>query len=161
MGRWKLIGLIVLVLIVLVVFVTLLLLAHDPGPPIFCESSDPAHIGLKAIRIQGEILTPYTPSPSGVSGSDLELEIRVDNLTGGSISNLNCIGSEAFAETVPGCPTYLEYGETMNLKPNAASPGIYGQKYYEPSGVIVIEYLDYGELKKTATITCSGPITVS
>lgn len=112
--------------------------------PIVCNSSDPAKINVKAHSI----------GSAGTSGSSFG-EVVLTNLTGGELSSVSCTGSNAFASSVPGCPSTVSSGADVRLKPNAGSPGRH------VDNEIDISYRDYAGLQRSAKITCFGLITIS
>jgi hypothetical protein len=139
MVKWFLLGLIVL-LILPVIF--------SIGGDVVCSSSDPAMLNIKASQVKTKgVLTE----------EDIGIIIST-NLTGGEISNITCTGSGAFGQVLDesdGCTSSLANRAEFNLEPNASlNSGIYDRSYIE------ITYVDSENSSKSATITCSGPISV-
>jgi hypothetical protein len=136
-----------LLIVGVIVVGVLVFIVSSPGPPaeIVCMSSDPAKIMLKASDV------PYLHlSPSSPLGT-----IKLQNLTGGDLTNISCTGSNAFAANVPGCPTTVKSGAEINLTPIAGSTGTHSLSKIE------IKYTDAFGNSKTATIACSGPLNIS
>ena len=142
------IAIIILVLAALLAALIFLYVPSIGDGNVVCNSSDPAKIMVKAAQVD---------STGTANTFDLGT-IKVVNLTGGEITNVSCVGSRAFNATVAlsdGCTASVASGAEMALTPNAsASPG----RYF--TGEIKISYTDYANLRRSATITCSGPITV-
>ncbi|MBN2066932.1 MAG: PLDc N-terminal domain-containing protein [Candidatus Diapherotrites archaeon] len=134
----------ILIVGAIVVGVLVFIVSSPLGPSVVCSSSDPAKIMIKASNLE-----------SYGSISDSLGTIKLQNLTGGDLSNISCVGSEAFASTVPGCPITVQSGMEINLIPNAGSAKTH------TFGRIKMNYNDYSNQDKTVVITCSGPITIS
>lgn len=149
------VAMIVAVIVVVIVLIAggllfvVLFLFQGPPPSIMCSSSDPAKILMKASQVD----------------NSFELEsvdvgtIILTNLTGGDISIVSCTGSGAFEEVLDssdGCTATVVSGKEIELKPDSgANIGTFS------SSTIKISYKDYADFSRTATITCSGQITVS
>jgi hypothetical protein len=121
----------------------------DPGANVYCNSSDPAKIMVKASQVDNSF---------ELESFDVGI-IKLTNITGGDISAMSCVGSGAFEEAIDasdGCSASVVSGKEIELKPDSgANSGTF------PTSTIKISYKDYAYLSRTATITCSGPITVS
>ncbi len=112
---------------------------------IVCSSSDPTKIMVKAHNL----------SKSGTLVSSMPLgTIKLTNLTGGTITEISCTGSNAFAENVPGCPSSAASGADIDLTPIAGSIGSHSYSSIE------INYTDAFGFNKSATIGCGGEITI-
>lgn len=136
-------------IVIAIVVGVLVFIVSSPAGNIVCNSNDPAKMMIKASQI----------SSTGVSGSGISLgSIIVTNLTGGNITITTCTGSEGFAAAVGGCVASQEVtsGTQITMAPTpAAVAGTYA------TSVVDVVYTDYSSLTRTATITCSGPLTLS
>ncbi len=113
---------------------------------IVCSSSEPTKIMFKAHNL----------SKSGTLVNSMPLgTIKLTNLTGGALTGISCTGSNAFAENVPGCPSSVAPGIDIDLTPIAGTIGSHSYSSIE------INYTDAFGFNKSATISCSGEITIS
>lgn len=136
-------------IVIAIVVGVLVFIVSSPAGNIVCNSSDPAKILVKASQI----------SSTATAGSSIGT-IKLTNLTGGDITNVLCFGDGGGFDnnaTMTGCTSSVTSGAEITLLPNAgtASASAYG------SSTIAIGYTDYASLDRNATITCSGPITIS
>ncbi len=142
----------VVVLIVSAIFFLGFLIMPTYSSNVICNSSDPAKIMVRGSSIDEETLL----------GEPDFGQIKITNLTGGNIENVTCVGKEptgAFAgndNKSLNCPSAIESGAEIELTPDALAE--IGR--YSSNNTIVIEYTDYASLKRSATITCNGPITI-
>ncbi|MDP2973811.1 MAG: hypothetical protein Q8N60_02055 [Candidatus Diapherotrites archaeon] len=150
------IAIVATVVLAVIVFIVggflVLILIFMPGPPptnVYCSSSDPAKIMVKASQVDNSF---------ELESFDVGI-IKLTNITGGDILAMSCVGSGAFEEAIDasdGCTATVSSGTEITLKPDSGT--IAGR--FNVS-TIKISYKDYADFSRTATITCSGPITVS
>ncbi|MDP2973628.1 MAG: hypothetical protein Q8N60_01120, partial [Candidatus Diapherotrites archaeon] len=79
------------------------------------------------------------------------------NNVGASIPILGCVGSNAFATNVFGCPTSIEKDAEITLHPVAVRAPVhmtYTVSYIE------LSYINYFGVKKTEKIVVSGLMTI-
>ena len=131
-------------IVIAIVVGVLVFIVSSPAGNIVCNSDDPAKMMVKASQVTGSFASNATDVGT----------IKVVNLTGGDVSSLTCIGTNAFGSDLD-CSSTLLSGSEMEIKPDANTAGTHS------SSSIIVEYTDYASLSRTATITCSGPITVS
>jgi len=138
-------------IVIAIVVGVLVFIVSSPAGNVVCNSNDPAKIMVKASQIPGSFQSNATDIAT----------IKITNLTGGNISSASCTATGAFLSPVAvadGCTTDLTSGGewTFSLNARADTTG-------SPFGVstILISYVDYATLSRTATITCSGPISVT
>jgi len=138
-------------IVIAIVVGVLVFIVSSPAGNIVCNSDDPAKIMVKASQVTASYLNADTDVGT----------IKIVNLTGGDISGITCTGTNAFefgniGAAATNCSATLSSGAEMDLLPDAGdTDGTYS------SSTISIGYVDYAALDRNATITCSGPITVS
>ena len=119
---------------------------------IVCNSDDPAKILVKASQVSAR--------PS--AGETDFGTIKLVNLTGGNISNLTCTTvapTGAFAGNTNdslGCQASVASGAEFTLTPDELVTAITAS-----ASTITVNYNDYAGSARSATIACSGPITIS
>ena len=136
-------------IVIAIVVGVLVFIVSSPAGNIVCNSDDPAKMMVKASQVD---------STAAASAADIGT-IKVTNLTGGDISSVSCSGTGAFATSVAvgdGCTATVVSGAELTFEPNASSTaGTYA------TSTIAITYNDYASLSRSATITCSGPLTIT
>ena len=135
-------------IVIAIVVGVLVFIVSSPAGNIVCNSSDPAKIIVKAAQV-----------PSTMKTTDFnKATIQLQNLTGGNITVTTCTNGGGFktGETMGAlaCNSLIS-GEVMTLLPDAGAIGTY------QTSTVTIAYTDYATLARTATITCSGPLTIT
>jgi len=135
-------------IVIAIVVGVLVFIVSSPAGNVVCNSDDPAKVMVKASQVN---------SSGAIGASTIIGTIKVTNLTGGDATSVTCVGGGGFdTENVTGCPSGTwDSGETIDLTPVPADTG-----GTHSSSTIDIAYIDYASLSRTATITCSGPITI-
>ena len=135
-------------IVIAIVVGVLVFIVSSPGGDVVCSSSDPAKINVKASQVES------TPDQDKVDFGTIILT----NLTGGNMTNVVVTDATgAFSgngASELGLAGSYTSGQEIKLEPDeATTTGTHGVS------TIVIGYTDYASLTRSATITCSGPIT--
>lgn len=134
-------------IVIAIVVGVLVFIVSSPAGNIVCNSDDPAKVMVKASKIE------TTAAAAATLG-----DIKITNLTGGDMTSVLCTGDGlAFEGAVTGCSTTVTSGAEITLQPTG---GTTSTTPYS-TAVIKMKYTDYASLDRNATITCSGPITVT
>jgi uncharacterized protein (UPF0333 family) len=137
-------------IVIAIVVGVLVFIVSSPGGDVVCSSSDPAKINVKASQVDG------APTDTQIDFGTIILT----NLTGGNMSDVNVTSvTGAFVGngiSELGLSSTYTSGQEITLSPDELTDST-----NSPHGVstIVISYTDYASLTRSATITCSGPIT--
>jgi len=137
-------------IVIAIVVGVLVFIVSSPGGDVVCSSSDPAKINVKASQV----------ASAPTDAQDDFGTIILTNLTGGNMSNVVVTSvSGAFTlndATDLGLSSSYTSGQEITLTPDEDTDAS-----SSPHGVstIIIGYTDYASLTRSATITCSGPIT--
>ena len=142
-------------IVIAIVVGVLVFIVSSPAGEVVCSSSDPAKIMVKASQMD------EAPTAGLVDFGDIILV----NLTGGNMSSVTYVTTAptgAFAgndnttlgPTGTAMATSITSGVQFTINPDElAAAGV------SSTSTITINYNDYAALARSATITCSGPIT--
>ena len=130
-------------IVIAIVVGVLVFIVSSPAGAIVCNSDDPAKVMVKA---------------SQVDSSTGDGTIIITNLTGGDMSSMTImVGST-------GAFDFHDMNDTNSLtsgsQQSISVTGKHDSTAYSTT-TIELTYNDYASLSRTATLTCSGPITTA
>lgn len=120
---------------------------REPGIKCIMEPNSPG-------ETLGIVIIDCNVPQISISGQHMGY-IIVKNNTGATIYNSQCIGSQAFAADVFGCPERIEKDAEITLHPIARGPATYAPVVYT-GGYIELQYTNYFGVKKTEKIVVSA-----
>jgi len=151
-------------IVIAIVVGVLVFIVSSPAGSVVCSSSDPNKIMLKGSQMTSSVVKNTkigTIIMTNVTGGDMKnADIVVTNVTGaGAFAEGTSTSGTTWESGTVDVNATLTSGEEKKITAWAINPATGAP--VNSSSKILLTYTDYAGFNRSATLTCSGPITVT